>query len=124
MKIITITWQHNISKAAAILLLVASDHFPVSAQPVVQNDGHVARPVFYFVEGEVNVPQRYVYTNGLTLALAIKRAKGLTAEASPTKVSLTRTGQKPIILDYKAIEQGKAKDPELKPCDKIWVPRK
>jgi hypothetical protein len=105
-------------------LLLASDHFLAFAQPSSENAGHFARPEFYYVQGEVNAPQRYVYTNGLTLAAAIKRAKGLTALASATKVSLIRTGEKPIVVDCKAIEQDKAKDIELKPGDKVLVPRK
>ena len=109
---------------AAASLLFVLDHFAVFAEPSGESEGHAARPEFYFVRGEVNVPQRYVYTNGLTLAGAIKRAKGLTAQASATKVSLTRAGDKPLILDVKAIERGKAKDIQLKPGDQVFVPRK
>jgi protein involved in polysaccharide export with SLBB domain len=76
------------------------------------------------MEGEFKVPQRYVYTNGLTLTAAVKRAKGMTALASPTKVSLTRIGEKALLVDWKAIEEGKAKDVELRPGDKVFVPRK
>ena|SRR5579859_4905423 len=106
------------------LLLLGSVHFRALAQPVSEKDRPSVRTEFYFVQGEVNVPQRYVYTNGLTLAAALKRAKGLTAQASSTKVSITRMGEKALVVDCKAIEQGKAKDIELRPGDKVFVPRK
>jgi hypothetical protein len=106
------------------LLLFGSVHFRALAQPASENDRHSVRPEFYFIQGEVNVPQRYVYTNGLTLTAALKRAKGLTADALPTKISITRMGEKALVIDYKAIEQGKAKDMELRPGDKVFVARK
>jgi protein involved in polysaccharide export with SLBB domain len=114
MKILSIT-------LTAWLLLVA---LKVSAQPSSENAHPAIRPEFYFVQGEVKVPQRYVFTNGLTLTAAIKRAKGFTALASPTDVSLTRVGGKPLVVDEQAIEQGKAKDIELKPGDKLQVHRR
>jgi hypothetical protein len=81
------------------------------------------RPEFVFIGGQVNVPQRYVYTNGMTVMAAIKMARGLTDQAAPTKVALTRASQKPITLDLKAIEVGKTKDIELQPGDKVHVPK-
>ena len=113
-----------IATMVAVLLLLGSAHSPVLAQVAPESDHHSVRPEFYFVSGEVNFPQRYVYTNGLTLTAAIKRAKGLTAQASSTKVAITRIGEKALVVDWKAIEQGKAKEIELRPGDKVFVPRK
>ena|SRR5579872_2518797 len=112
-----------IAIAMGVLLLV-SGHLRVWAQPSSEKDRASVRPEFYFVEGEVKMPQRYVFTNGLTLTAAIKRAKGFTALASPNEVSLIRTGGEPVVVDVKAIEQGKAKDIELRPGDKVQVHRK
>ena len=109
-----------ISLTAWLLLLALR----VTAQPSSETDRAVIRPEFYFVQGEVNVPQRYVFTNGLTLTAAIKRAKGFTALASSTDVLLTRAGGRPVVVDVNAIEQGKAKDIELRPGDKLQVNRK
>ena len=92
------------------------------AQPQTESNENV-RPQFVFVEGQVKVPQRYVYTNGLTLSAAIKKAKGATAEASP-KVTLYRNGKELLIIDRKALGQGKEKDIELKPGDKVFVAKK
>jgi hypothetical protein len=103
---------------AGIALICWAAH----AQPQTEPNENV-RPQFVFVEGQVKVPQRYVYTNGLTLNAAIKRAKGVTAEASP-KVTLYRNGKEPLIIDRKALDQGKEKDIELKPGDKVVVAKK
>ncbi len=69
------------------------------------------------------MPQRYVYTNGLTMSTALKMAKGVTLQAS-TKVQLTRKGEKPVTFDRKSIEQGVGKELELQPGDRVFVPRK
>ncbi len=78
---------------------------------------------FVYVAGEVTIPQRYVYTNGMTLRAAIRAAKGVTAFASPN-VTLTREGTQPMTINREKLEQGKAKDITLQPGDKIFVPRK
>ena len=77
-----------------------------------------------YVDGQVNIPGRFPYTNGLTLNMAIKMASGVTVQAAPTKVTLTREGEKPAIVDLKAIQQGETKDIELHPGDKVHVPKK
>ena len=92
------------------------------AQPQTEPNENV-RPQFVFVQGQVKVPQRYVYTNGLTLSAAIKMAKGITTEASP-KVILYRNGKEALAIDRTALDQGKEKDIELKPGDKVFVAKK
>jgi len=77
-----------------------------------------------YIDGQVNIPNRFPYTNGLTLNAAIKMAKGVTAEAASTKVRLTREGEKPVTVDLKAIQQGTTKDIELEPGDRVHVPKK
>jgi len=77
-----------------------------------------------YVGGQVKLPQRIPYTNGMTLSTVIKIAKGVTDEASPTQVRLTREGKKPLMLDRQKIENGKGKDIKLQPGDMIFVPKK
>jgi len=79
---------------------------------------------YVLIVGQVTIPARYPYTNGLTLVTAIKMARGLTAEAAPTRVVLTRESEKPRTLDLKAIQEGKTKDVELQPGDRVHVPKK
>jgi len=80
-------------------------------------------PQFIYVAGEVNVPQRYVYSDDLTLGKAIKMAKGVTSKASD-KVTLTRQGSDEQTFKLKAVQKGDAADIKLKPGDKIFVPKK
>jgi hypothetical protein len=115
---------HGFAVVVVLFLVFVLDHSSIFAEPRGGNEARATRPEFIFVSGEVNVAQRYVYTNDLTLAAAIKRANGLTAQALPGKVSLTRIGEKPLTIDYKAIKRGKAKDIALRPGDRIFVPRK
>jgi len=103
---------------AGISLICWAAHAQPQSEP-----NESARAQFVFVEGQVKVPQRYVYTNGLTLSAAIKRANGVTAEAS-SKITLYRSGKEPLIFDRKALEVGKEKDIELKPGDKVFVAKK
>jgi polysaccharide export outer membrane protein len=79
---------------------------------------------FIYVDGQVTIPNRYPYTNGLTLSTAVKMARGVTAQAAPTMVTLRREGEKPTTVDLKAIQQGTIKDIELQPGDRVHVPKK
>lgn len=78
---------------------------------------------FIYVGGEVKVPQRYVYSDDLTLGKAIKLAKGVTSKASD-KVILTRQGSDEQTFRLKAVQKGDAANVKLKPGDKVFVPRK
>ena len=82
-----------------------------------------AETQFFFVDGQVTIPARLVYTNGTTLSTAMKMVKGVTTRAS-TKAVLSRNGKEVMTVDWKAIQQGKAKDIELQPNDKVYVPSK
>jgi hypothetical protein len=79
---------------------------------------------YVYMDGLVTIPGRYPYTNGMTLDNGIKMARGVTVEAAVTKVTLIREGEKPATLDLKAIQRGQTKDVELKPGDRVHVPKK
>jgi hypothetical protein len=105
-------------------LLLAANH--LRAGDALQSGANDdSTPVQYvYVAGEVRIPQRCVYTNGMTLGTAIKMAGGVTDKASQTQVTLTRGTKKPLMLDRRSIEDGKGKDIKLKPDDKVFVARK
>jgi Periplasmic protein involved in polysaccharide export len=103
------------------LLLAAVAHARAANLPASE-ESKVIQCVY--IDGQVNIPNRFPYTNGLTLSAAIRMARGVTAEAAPTKVTLRREGEKPAIVDLKAIQQGKTKDIELQPGDRVHVPKK
>ena len=102
--------------ASACLLCVAANSLPAG-----ENDSKPAQ--FVYVSGEVKVPQRYIYTDGLTLGSAIKMAKGVTSKASQN-VTLTRPGTDVQTFSLKKIQTAADKDIQLQPGDKIFVPRK
>ncbi len=78
---------------------------------------------FVYIAGAVTIPQRYIYTDGLTLGKAIEMAKGVTSGASG-KVTLTREGADIRTFAVKNIQKGRDKDIKLQPGDKVFVARK
>ena len=123
MKTIAASITPRVFFAAVLLLLNSSQLRAAEARQNGANDE--SEPIqLVYVAGQVKIPQRYVFTNGMTLSVAIKMAKGVTEQASPTKVTLTREGKKPLMLDRQKVENGTAKDIKLQPGDKIFVPKK
>jgi len=81
----------------------------------------------YFVTGEVNKQDKYMMTGDRTLIQAITSAGGYTDFAKRNKVKIMRgQGKDKQILYFNCdrIEQGKEKDPMIKPGDIIEVPRR
>jgi protein involved in polysaccharide export with SLBB domain len=99
--------------ATACLLCGAGAPLPAAADDP-------GTPRFVYVAGEVKVPQKYVYSRDLTLAKAIKLAKGVTSKASD-KVTLSREGSDDQTFKLKAIQKDGAPDIKLKPGDKVFV---
>ncbi|MBW2149273.1 MAG: SLBB domain-containing protein [Deltaproteobacteria bacterium] len=54
----------------------------------------VPEALYFFVEGEVGKPGRYVYEEGLTVLQAIAMAGGFTQKASKGRVKITRKGKR------------------------------
>lgn len=93
-----------------------------SNQPLAA-ENETKPPQFIYIGGEVKVPQRYVYSDDLTLGKAIKMAKGVTSKASD-KVTLTRQDSDEQTFKLKSVQKGDATQVKLKPGDKVFVPRK
>ncbi len=124
MKTPVLSFAHGTSLAAIGGLLLISSNSLQAADAAQRRAMEESKPTqFVYVGGEVAVPQRYVYTNGMTLRGAIRAAKGVTAFALPD-VTLTREGEQPMTINRKELERGKAKDITLQPGDKVFVPRK
>lgn len=79
---------------------------------------------FFFVYGEVKIPNRYPYGNKLTVSGAISTAGGFTDFAKQTKVQLIRADNKKEIVNCKKGRDNPAFDPEVLPGDRIYVPRR
>lgn len=85
---------------------------------------HKKETQFYFVDGEVRLPNRQVYISRTTVLKAIASAGGFTDFAKKSKVKLTRgDGHISIINCNKALTNPQL-DLEVFPGDKINVPRR
>ncbi len=89
----------------------------VSIKPLINTQ-------FYFVGGEVKMPNRQVYISRITVLKAIQSAGDFTDFAKKTKVRLTRANGKVEIINCIKAQDNPKLDPEVFPGDKIWVPRR
>ena len=79
---------------------------------------------WYYVDGEVKVPNRQIYTSRITVLKAIASVGGFTDFANKKKVKLTRVnGRTQTVNCVKALENPSL-DPEIYPGDKVYVPRR
>lgn len=79
---------------------------------------------FYYVNGEVKMPNRQVYLSRLTVTKAIASANGFTDFARKSAIDLIRSdGRKETVNFFKAIKDPTL-DPEIYPGDIIYVHRK
>jgi len=77
-----------------------------------------------FVGGEVKEPDRYLWSEGLTLSRAIQMAGGLTDFANRSQVELRRCDGSLEVFRYGAIVNGMTNDPVLRPNDQVCVRKK
>ena len=78
-----------------------------------------------YVEGEVKSPGVYTYQEGLTALNACIMAGGFSKFAAPNRTRIIRqNGDKLVIIkiDLNDVKNGKAKDVEIKPGDRIHIP--
>jgi len=79
---------------------------------------------FYFVGGEVKLPNREVYLSRTTVLKAITSAGGFTDFAWKGNVTLTRVDGRTVKVNCNKAQQDPRLDLEVFPGDKIWVPRR
>lgn len=77
----------------------------------------------YFIRGEVKRAGRYPLRPGMTLLQAISGASGYTEFSKPGKIQVIRDNKK-LHYDAEKIEEGKEKDPGIKPGDIIIIGRR
>lgn len=78
---------------------------------------------FYFVGGEVKMPNRQEYRGRVTVLRAIDTAGGFTDFANRSKIELTRQNGQKIKINYKKAVKDPKLDPEVFPNDQIIVPK-
>jgi polysaccharide biosynthesis/export protein VpsN len=79
---------------------------------------------FFFVDGEVKIPNRYVYVGQQTVLRAIATAQGFTDFADRKKVELTRVDGKKFIIDANKAQNKSELDLPVYPGDRILVKRR
>jgi polysaccharide export outer membrane protein len=80
--------------------------------------------LWYYVDGEVKAPNRYIYTSRITVLKAITSASGFTDFANKKKVKLTRADGRTQIVNCVKARENPNLDLEVYPGDKIYVPRR
>ena len=79
---------------------------------------------WYYVDGEVKMPNRQMYAGRITVLRAIASANGFTDFANKKKVKLTRVNGHTVTVNcVKALDHPEM-DLEVFPGDKIHVPRR
>lgn len=79
---------------------------------------------FFYVDGEVKLPNRYLYAGEQTVLKAITTAGGFTDYASKTRVVLTRVSGEKITVDAKKAQKDPKYDLPVYPGDRIEVKRR
>ena len=83
----------------------------------------MSQPDKFLMQGEIKGPQKYGLVGDLTLLQAIAAAGGYTPYANPKKIQILRHNKK-LYFNAVKIEDGKERDPLIRPEDIIFVPRK
>ena len=78
----------------------------------------------YYVQGEVKMPNRMIYTGPITVTKAITSAGDFTDFANHHNVDLKRANGKLFTLDCDKILRGDLPDPPVFPGDQIYVHRR
>jgi hypothetical protein len=76
---------------------------------------------FVFVDGEVQFPNRLVWTNGMTLAAAIEVVHGFTPYADRSTLRLSRENGESVTFNF--TDSAAMNTVRLGPGDKVFVPR-
>ena len=79
---------------------------------------------FYYVGGEVRMPNRQPYTGAMTVTRAIDTAGGFTDYAKKSQIILTRANGQKFKIDYNKAIEDRAYDPPVYPNDQIKVERR
>ncbi|MBI3191686.1 MAG: polysaccharide export protein [Pedosphaera parvula] len=79
---------------------------------------------YFYVSGEVKLPNKYVYTPGVTVLKAVASAGGFTDFAARTKVEITRSTGEKIEIDCKKAQKKPKLDLSIYPDDRVFVPRR
>jgi polysaccharide export outer membrane protein len=130
---IFITRRDSASTASRQMVVIREDLFSMDnkAANISLAPGDiitVSERDFFYIRGEVNRPDAYIFKSGMSVLKAISIAGGFSQFANRKEVELLRTEDGVVhnktIVNVKAIENGKQDDIALLPEDIIIVPRR
>ena len=78
---------------------------------------------FFYLGGEVKVPNRQIYFGSVTVLRAIETAGGFTDFANRKKIQLRRASGETLTINALKAEKDPSLDPQVLPNDHITVPR-
>ena len=78
---------------------------------------------FFYLGGEVKVPNRQMYLGNVTVLRAIETAGGFTDFANRKKIQLRRASGETLTINALKAEKDPSLDPQVLPNDHITVPR-
>ena len=78
---------------------------------------------FFYLGGEVKVPNRQIYFGSVTVLRAIETAGGFTDFAKRSKIQLRRASGETLTINAIKAEKDPSLDPQVLPNDHITVPR-
>lgn len=78
---------------------------------------------FFYLGGEVKVPNRQLYLGNVTVLRAIETAGGFTDFANRKKIQLRRASGETLTINALKAEKDPSLDPQVLPNDHITVPR-
>jgi protein involved in polysaccharide export with SLBB domain len=78
---------------------------------------------FFYVGGEVRVPNRQLYLGNVTVLRAIETAGGFTDFADRKKIQLRRASGETLTINARKAEKDPTLDPQVLPNDHITIPR-
>ena len=79
---------------------------------------------FYFVGGEVRLPNRQQYAGDMTVLRAIDTAGGFTDFANRKKIELRRANGRTFTIDTQKARKDSKLDLPVYPNDQVWVPKR
>lgn len=79
---------------------------------------------FYYVDGEVRLPNKFPWVPGTTVSKAIATAGGFTDFANKRKVKLIRADGRTQTVNYNKVLDHPELDPQVYPNDRVHVPRR
>ena len=79
---------------------------------------------FYYVGGEVRLPNRQQYAGDMTVLRAIDTAGGFTDFAKRSKIELRRANGQSFTIDANDARKHPKLDLPVYPNDQVWVPKK